>query len=289
MSFLHLLKKSISSKLTKKQTKFLRNLIEPPFLYSPSSKDSVLILGCQRSGTTLTYLIINSHPQVKGIDETETDYAFPHQSILYRNSLRNYLTCIKLPNQTSNFEYITRHFPQTRIIIPIRNPYQVVASMRAFQIQGKTEQGNWLDFYAKDELLKLSIFFPEIKSLNINQLSKIEIGAYLWKYKNLVIAEYQQAGLKVFTFKYENLLNNPRSVISKILNFTDLKWDEIVLNHQKYYDGDNKRYPGGTRGDRPINAAKKQNKLNLSKSEIESITSICKEQMVVCSYKYIAT
>jgi len=289
MIFLRSFKNSITSKLTKKQTNFLRNLIEPPFLFSPSSKDSVLILGCQRSGTTLTYLIFNSHPQVKGIDETDTGYAFPHQSVLYRNSLRNYLTCLKLPNQTSNFKYITQHFPKTKILIPIRNPYQVVASMRAFKITRQIEKGNWLDFYAKDELLKLSTFFPEIKSLKVNQLNTIEIGAYIWKYKNLAITKYRQAGLKVFTFKYENLLSNPRPVISKILNFTDLEWDDIVLKHQQYYDDDNKRYPGGTRGNRPIGVASKQKKIDLSSSEIESITSICKEQMAVCGYEYIAT
>lgn len=288
MSFLRSLKNSITSKLTKKQTNFLRNLIEPPFLYSPSSKDSVLILGCQRSGTTLTYLIFNSHPQVRGMDETETGYAFPHQSILYCNSLRNYVTCLKLPNQTSNFEYITRHFPQTKIVIPLRNPYRVVASMRAFKIHGKANKGNWLDFYAKDELLKLSTFFPEINALKVNQLNKIEIGAYIWKYKNLAIAKYQQAGLKVFTFKYENLLNNPRLVIDKILNFTDLKWDEIVLNHQQYYDGDDKRYPGGTMGNQPIKSASQPRKLKLSRSEIASITSICQEQMADLGYRYLA-
>lgn len=288
MSFLRSFKNSITHKLTKKQTNFLRNLIEPPFLYSPSSKDSVLILGCQRSGTTLTYLIFNSHPEVKGIDETETGYAFPHQSVLYRNSLRNYLTCLKLPNQTSNFEYIIQHFPQAKILIPLRNPYRVVASMRAFKINTKAKQGSWLDCYAKDELLELSTFFPEIKSLKINQLNKIELGAYIWKYKNLAIAKYRQAGLNVFTFKYENLLNNPCLVIGKILNFTDLKWDEIVLNHQQYYDGDDKRYPGGTKGNRPIKSVNKQRKLNLSRSEIESITSICKEQMADFGYKYLA-
>lgn len=289
ISFLRSFKNSITSKLTKKQTKFLRNLIEPPFLYSSLSKNSVLILGCQRSGTTLTYLIFNSHPQVKGIDETATGYSFPHQSVLYGNSLKNYLTCLKLPNQTSNFDYIASHFPQTKIVIPIRNPYRVLASMRAFKIETKTKSGNWLDYFAKDELLELSTFFPEIKSLDVNQLNKIEIGAYVWKYKNLAIVKYREAGFKVFAFKYENLLKNPRSVIGKILDFTDLEWDDIVLDHQKYYDGDDKKYPGGTQGNRPIKRANKDSKLNLSSSEIKLINSICKEQMTVHGYEYIAT
>ena len=287
MSFFRSLKDSINSRLSDRQTRFLRNIIEPPFLYAPASKDSVLILGCQRSGTTLTYLIFNSHPQVRGIDETDTYYRFPHQSVLYRNSRQNYLTCYKLPNQTNNFEYIAQHFPKTKIVIPQRNPYRVVSSMRGFKIEDTTQKGSWLDLFAKDELLGLSSFFPEIKSLDLDRLSPIALGAYVWKYKNMAIAKYQQAGFDVFTFKYENLLDDPRQIISRILNFTNLKWDDIVLNHQQYYQGDKKRYPGGTRGDRPIDAANKQRRLNLAKSEIELITSICQEQMTVCGYESV--
>jgi protein-tyrosine sulfotransferase len=285
MSFINSLKNSITNKLTDKQSRFFRNLVEPPFLYSQSSKNSVLILGCQRSGNTLTYLIFNSHPQVKGIDETETGYSFPHQSILYLNSLKNYLTCLKLPNQTFNFEYIKQHFPKTKIIIPVRDPYQVVDSMRSFAINSKEKKGNWLNCYAKDELLRLGDnFFPEILAFDLENLDDVALGAYVWKYKNLAINKYKQAGFDVFVFKYENLLSNPQQVISKILNFVGLGWNNIVLNHQKYYNGDQKRYPGGTRGDRPINVLNKKRQLNLSKQEIESITSICKEEMVTYNY-----
>jgi protein-tyrosine sulfotransferase len=285
MSLINSFKNSITKNLTDKQSRFFRNLIEPPCLYSQSSQNSVLILGCQRSGTTLTYLIFNSHPQIKGIDETETGYSFPHQSILYLNSLKNYVTCLKLPNQTFNFEYINQHFPKTKIIIPVRNPYQVVSSMRSFRIKNKEKQGNWLNCYAKDELIRLGDnFFPEILALNLDKLDEVSLGAYVWKYKNLVIDKYKQAGFDVFAFKYENLLNNPPQVISKILNFVGLDWDNIVLNHQKYYDGDGKRYPGGTRGDRPINTSNKKRQLSLSKNEIESITSICREQMIIYNY-----
>lgn len=288
MSLVYSIKNLITSKLTDKQTRLLRNLVEPPFLFSPLSKNSVLILGCQRSGNTLTYLIFNSHPQVRGIDETETGYSFPHQSILYRNSSNNYLTCLKLPNQTFNFDYIGEHFPKTKIIVPIRDPYRVVSSMRSFEIQGKAQKGNWLNFFAKTELWGLgNAFFPEILSLNLDKLDEISLGAYVWKYKSMAIEKYQRAGFETLIFKYEELLNNPRQVIGNLLNFTGLVWDDIVLNHQKYYDGDPKRYPGGTRGDRPINVLNKKRQLNLSSSEIDLITSICQDPMASYDYQKI--
>lgn len=286
MSLINSLKNSVTKNLNNNQTRLIRNLVEPPFLYSQLSKQSILILGCQRSGNTLTFLILNSHPQVKGIDETETNYSFPHQSILYRNSINNYLTCFKLPNQTFKFKYITQHYPQTKIIFPIRNPYSVISSMRSFAIQTKTIQKNWLNCFAKKELLKLdSSFFPDILSLDLDSLDEISLGAYLWNYKNMALDKYKKAGFDIFVFKYEDLLDNPRKVITKILDFANLDWDDIVLNHQKYYEGDEKRYPGGTHGNRPINISKKKRKLNLSKDEIELITSICRDQMIAYDYQ----
>jgi hypothetical protein len=284
MSLITSFKNLLTKKLDRKQTMLIRNLIEPPWLYSLLSKQSILILGCQRSGTTLTFLLLNSHPQIKGIDETQTGYSFPHQSVLYRNLIDNYLTCFKLPNQTFNFEYIVQHYPQAKIIFPIRNPYSVVSSMRSFTIKTRNKQGNWLNCFAKEELWKFDSFLPDILSLDLDSLDEIALGAYVWKYQNIALNKYKEAGFDIFVFKYEELLADPQKTIAKILDFINLDWDDIVLNHQKYYEGDKKRYPGGTRGDRPINILNKKRQLNLSKDEIELITSICREQIIAYDY-----
>lgn len=286
MNVIYSLKNIVTKNLNSNQTRLIRNLVEPPFLYSKFSKQSALILGCQRSGTTLLFLILNSHPQIKGIDETETGYSFPHQNILYRNSIKDYLTCFKLPNQTFNFKYIKQHYPQTKIIFPIRNPYSVVSSMRSFTIETKTEQGNWLNCFAKKELLGIDAdFLPDISDLDVDSLDEISLGAYIWKYKNMALKKYQKLGFDVFTFKYEELLTNPQKVISKILYFLDLDWDNIVLNHQQYYKNDRKKYPGGTRGNRAINLANQKRKPNLSEGEIKSITSICHDSVIAYGYE----
>ena len=91
------LKNFAKRKLNKQQIESIKNIVQPPWLYSSLSKHLIIILGCQRSGTTLTYLILNSHPQIKGIDETESNYCFPNPSILYYNWIRGYTTCLKLP------------------------------------------------------------------------------------------------------------------------------------------------------------------------------------------------
>jgi protein-tyrosine sulfotransferase len=285
MSLINSLKNSVTENLTINQTRLLRNIVEPPFLYSQRSKHLVLVLGCQRSGTTLTYLILNSHPQIKGIDETESNYSFPHQSFLYRHTKNNCLACLKLPNQTFNFKYITQHFPQAKIIWPVRNPYMVISSMRSFIIEGKKKQGNWLDFYVKEELIGLSSFLPDILALDLDNLDKVSLAAHLWNYKNIALEKYQKSGLNTFVFKYEDLLDNPGQVMGKSLNFVGLDWNDIVLHHKKHYSGHTKSYPGGTRGDRPINVSSQKRQPKLSHREIETISSICREQMLVYDYK----
>ena len=37
----------------------------------------------------------------------------------------------------------------------------------------------------------------------------------------------------IFNFNYEDLLENPKNQIEKILNFCDLEWDKNVMSHHK--------------------------------------------------------
>ena len=37
----------------------------------------------------------------------------------------------------------------------------------------------------------------------------------------------------IFNLNYEDLLENPKNQIEKILNFCDLEWDENVMSHHK--------------------------------------------------------
>ena len=275
------LKNTAKRKLNREQIELLKNLVQPPWLYSSRSKHLIIILGCQRSGTTLTYLILNSHSQIKGIDETESNYCFPHPSILAYNWMRGYTTCLKLPNQTFNLEHIVKYFPQAKIIWLLRNPYAVVSSMRKFQTNG----GNWLNRYAKQELLRESLLIPEILSLDLENLDEVSLGAMVWRYKNIALEKYKNTGLNIFTVKYEELLDRPQQVIANMLEFANLEWNDNVLNHHQHYRG-KKKYPGGTKGNIAIDKSRKKPDLALSESEIKAIELICKEYMKVYGYYF---
>ena len=55
----------------------------------------IIITGCQRSGTTLLHLILDSHPEVRGMDEWEVKADLFYEYL----TLPRYASCIamKLP------------------------------------------------------------------------------------------------------------------------------------------------------------------------------------------------
>lgn len=257
----------------------LQNISYPPFIYTQFAKKLVLILGCQRSGNTLAYLMLNCHPAVQGIDESDSNYRFPNALRLSSRQKKDSLTLLKFPNQTYNLEYFANYLQETKIIWPIRNPYAVVSSM----LQWQQKAGNWIKVYAEGELWQHSFLFPEILELDLANLDEVSLGAYIWKYKERTLQLYKQNNLNVFTFKYEELLDNPRLLMSDILSFIGLEWNENVLHHEQYYKSD-KRYPGGTKGSNALDTSRKQPKLVFSTEQIDLITNICAEEMKSYSY-----
>lgn len=279
------IREKVKNNLSHQNIKTIRTLIQnisyPPFIYSQFAKQLVLILGCQRSGNTLAYLMLNCHPNIQGIDESDSNYKFPNALKLYSQQKKNSRILLKFPNQTYNLEYFSHHLPQTKIIWPIRNPYAVVSSMRQWQ----QKEGNWIKVYAQGELWQHSFLFPEILNLDLANLDEISLGAYIWKYKERTLQLYKQNNFDVFTFQYEQLLDNPRLMMSNIIEFLGLDWSENVLHHEQYYNSD-KRYPGGTKGSNALDQSRKQPKLSLSQAEIALITDICGAEMQPYFYSY---
>ena len=269
----------VKSKLSSNQKRLIYDAINFKFVLPTLSKKLVLILGCQRSGTTLTFLMLNSHPKLTILDETESQFDYLPLNSMFQNWIEgNFFGC-KLPAKVGNIEYINRYFPHVKIVWPIRNPYSVISSMKSLDM-GKD---SWINLYGKLEIKSLTSLFPEINDLNIDLLDEASMGAYIWKYKNLAIKKYQERKLNIFPFKYEDLLENPQKIASNLLDFIGLEWNESILEYnRKYKQG--KQYAGKTRGDKPLNLDRKKPKLNLSDTEIETIASICNYPMKIYGY-----
>lgn len=206
-------KHKISAKIPPQQRTRIHNLghtILSPYL----SKKYILITGCQRSGTTLLFLMLNAHPLIYGLDESDTGFDYPTSFNLLYHFLKGDYTCSKLPTRVSDVKKIKKFFPQAKILFVVRHPYSVISSM-----QNLWTERNWINRCAKAELQNLSSLFPEINKLDLDSLAEIYLASYVWKYKNLALSIYQEKNLNLLSLKYEDLLNNPQLMMENILNF----------------------------------------------------------------------
>lgn len=267
--------------LTPSQKDILRDAINLR-VFSPSLSDHlILILGTQRSGTTLSLLMLQAHPNIQGFDETELYYSLPFPSSLelFWQKQRGNFICLKLPDHVANLDYISHHFPNTKIIWAVRNPYSVISSMSLL----KNSQGSWIERLGQKELNKLIPLFPEISDIPLEQLDEISLGAYVWYYKNLAIDRFKASGLHVFDFKYEDLLEDPKTIMTQILEFAGLPWSDQVLEYHKYHQPQ-KGYPGNTKGDKPLDKSRKNSSKNLKDIDKEMIVKIAYPLMTRYGY-----
>jgi hypothetical protein len=278
------IKKVINDSVSHRKLGMLRNLryrlAYPPPLYAKIAENLVLVLGCQRSGNTLTYLMLNAHPSIQGIDESDVGYKFPKRNCLKVKGKEETLIALKFPTQTARIDYVFDYLSSAKIIWPSRNPYAVVSSM----LRWKEQKGNWITVYARDELWQHSFLFPEINDIELGSLDDVSLGAYVWKYKERVLQLCKQSEVATFTFEYESLLDKPRQIMTEIIEFIGLEWDESVLNHQDQYSP-GKRYPGGTDGSKALDRSRKNPELCLTERDIEIITHVCAEGMTVHGYR----
>lgn len=270
----------------------IRKNIIAPYLCKNLSKKLIPILGCQRSGTTLTFLILTSHPKIQGLDEFDSKFSFSNYSwkILFRNALEGYYSCFKLPQKVHELSYIIDYYPHSKIIWPVRSCYATISSMKKLTMDNNR---NWLDSKngGVKELRRLANLFSEIRNLdleNIREKQPVALGAYVWKYKMLALKKYQEQKLNIYDFPFEELVDSPEKQLPQLLDFIGVPWDDSVLHPEQFQEKREKViYAGGTRADRPIDTTRKSPTLSLSQDEIDSINAICEKEMASYGYSLI--
>lgn len=262
------------SLLLASRIKFIRSLAGVKFLNRKFSNNLIFILGCQRSGTTLMFLMMTSHPKMTGLDEAYLQGYCPFWPYFAFNSLFKKKTVCKLPAFTTQIDFLNDYFSNAKIVWVVRNPYSVVSSMKTlFFKPGR----NWIQQCGPAEVIRICSTFPELKRDNFKFMDQITLAAHIWKYKNMMLDKCREIGMKPLVVKYEDLLNQPREVMSQILNYIEIKWSDHVLKHEKYHQ--NKVYTGNTKGDTPIDKSRMSPELNLTNVEKVLITCVCRKIM----------
>ena len=206
------------------------------------------ITGCQRSGTTLLNLMLESHQDIHCFDES-LSYNILAKRMSAPNT-GNKLVGYKIPiwaeqllesvldgNElalVTDIDQVPNFYGRENVIFIVRNPIDTVSSMLNLTLGGDS----WLELVAVPVIQRklsnpyfASDFSSEIESAMSSPDRSVALGALYWKLKTSALLMYRKAGLPVHTVFYEALVEDPRSVMSGVLDFLGVSWDESVLNH----------------------------------------------------------
>lgn len=246
-----------------------------------------LILGCQRSGTTLLRLLLDSHPDIYCWDET---YSYNEIEL---NNDEKLLTLAGNKPKTVGFkvpvftelmeEYDFASKYNYRVLFMHRSIYQVVASMLElpdFLIHAVSDIKLWL---TDSNRKKAKLFFSKSmmdeieKSFNIENRTKL--AAHYWAYKNSVI-KFLKKKMQVKIIYYDELVTRLYLTLNEGLVFLGLDWHDQCFQHYKlqHRETENNLAIGNTEVDRPVdNISIFKHKKILTPFQIKYLTDFNKD------------
>lgn len=273
----------------------------------------VIIVGCQRSGTTLLGQIFGARPDAFLIDEEDGLYQWfdlyareePQTRSEVSNILsragRKYLSSsqklvrdeehswslapqirylvLKAPNLSYSYRQIARMQLNSFLIYPKRDPRSVVASM--MRLEGIDFVGNQLKLLAQHEDLMKQFADAVAIAADESQPGWVR-KSMIWKVKSHLDSRYREFGLPFVTLAYEQLVADPESALRKICEVSNIPFDQSMLTHERFYKGFG---PGNTARDRSIDTRSLNHwKNQLTREREEAIVNLIGDEMRTLGY-----
>lgn len=267
-----------------------------------SNSAPIVITGCQRSGTTLLHLILDSHPQVTALDETDVDpLSFP--SVLHEIHHHSRLA-VKLPTAAHEVATFAAR-PELSVLWCLRDPRDVVASMVKLQQPAGESTISWAShphgvfteirhcasvlgtafdpacFARMQTFTALCRKRPQLH----NREDAVFCAALCWRLKQELLPLYEQFQIRHHVVRYEDLVREPEETIEKVLSFVDLPFHLDVMRHHQLHSG---TAIGETDRSRPIDPTSVGRwKSFLNASDLQIIDALCGD--VAEDYEYSQT
>lgn len=180
------------------------------------------IIGCQRSGTTLLRLILDSHPQIYCLEENESYSKWGCKFILKENGSIPSVVGYHCPQFTEAFVENEKFFAACgHLLFMQRSMIQVVASM--------------LDMGWIRRIPEYRFTHPDFRAycckFNLQPDSLLKECAIYWAYKSSMFQRLIDMGYKVHKIMYDDLVTKPEETIRTVLQFLGLPWVSEVLSH----------------------------------------------------------
>ncbi|MGL4745787.1 MAG: sulfotransferase family protein [Dermatophilaceae bacterium] len=202
---------------------------EPETAATPTGGRPIFIVGCQRSGTTMLRLMLDSHPRISCGPETRflegfepifaddwkrlSQYGFSEDEWVrrireffegvqtdYARSRGKQRWADKTPRYAMNLPLVLRIFPDAQIVHVIRDPRDVAVSHRK-------RFGYW-------SCLKSTVKWPRY------------VGAARGAARELPADSYREV-------RYEHLVADPAATLHDLLDWVGEPWDPAVLEFDK--------------------------------------------------------
>lgn len=213
------------------------------------------IAGCQRSGTTMMRLILESHKDIQCIDE---QYSYEMLSgRMPQVDTAAALLGFKIPVWSEQLlqpqlhwneygylygsEPVANFYNREPLIFMVRSPLDSITSMMRLKVAG----GSWLQGVGVPVVKGMaeSGRLPATLSADLRFATscadpEVAMGALYWKIKSSAALSYLEAGLPVHLVIYEHFVASPAKLLAGILQHIGADWDESVLQHHERPHGE---------------------------------------------------
>lgn len=237
---------------------------------SASPSPPIFVVGCQRSGTTLLRLMLDSHPDISCGPETRfladlaritsTDWKrmahFGFDRDYWHRSVAQFFATVqsdyaasrgktrwadKTPRYALSLDYIDALFPDCQVIHVIRDAHDVVASHR--------------HRFGYVAAAKAAEKWP--RYIRAARRSGARLGAD-----------------RYFEVRYEELVADPKAVMKGLLEFLGEPWDDAVLHHEDHLHDVADKYAifaGGRRKEGQEAGAVYRNRVGAGRKELDPL------------------
>jgi len=239
----------------------------------------IAVVGCQRSGTTVTGQLLGAHPSAVLIDEQDGLYEWfsvaaagepaaelantmiARAAAKYRDAssrfelgdqiaLLPHIECLvlKAPNLTYYDEELTRLGIDVSVVHLVRDPRAVAASMA--RLSDIDFVGNQCRLIESHERVRFE--YPDELALLKDETASVwsRRGA-LWRIKSSCAPRFRAHGVDVFQLRYEDLVGDPGRVIGELVAQCGMAPSDAPLSAETHYVGTG---PGETDRTRRVDA-----------------------------------